>query len=136
MTDTNNRTASEIHRGEMIRGPGGVHPGSYACSIEGDCLAPVLRHGEMVLIEPIWPIEGEFAVIYPKGSPCGSIKRMLMAVQGIPCSPKSEVIPLVLFEQLNPPKQYQARGDRIERVDRVSMVLRDGKWIPLREAQS
>jgi hypothetical protein len=69
--------------------------------------------------------------MFLNGRPDGIVKRMTMAVYGIPCHPDSEVMPIITFEQINPPKRYTMLGNRFARIHRATMVLRDGTWRPI-----
>jgi hypothetical protein len=132
--ETDSALAPEIHSQTPIKyvpRAEGMSPEAYAVEVDGSCLEPILMHGEAIIVEPVWPHCGDIGVMFLNGRPDGIVKRMTMAVYGIPCHPDSEVMPIIAFEQINPPKRYTMLGDRFARIHRATMVLRGDKWLPI-----
>jgi hypothetical protein len=98
-------------------------------SVDGDCLEPVIHHGEVVAVEPTLPKAGELACFFFKGKENGSVKRLLNTIRGFPVHPDSTVVELILAQQLNPPRCYQCPADQLDAIDRVVWVRRNDKWL-------
>ena len=94
---------------------------TYALTVEGVCLAPDITDGDMVIATPDrTPRAGEFAVIYPRGGGKPVVKRLVLAVpETLDVHPNSEVMPLVIAEQLNPPKVFRCPADKLIAVHAV-----------------
>ena len=95
----------------------------YACVCEGTCLEHEICDGDMVFATPNrTPEVGEFAMFWPRDGGKPKIKRLVTAVPPA-FSPESELVPLVIVEQINPPKQYVAPADRFEAIHAVSFLF-------------
>lgn len=92
-------------------------PDVYASVARGRCLEPVYRDGTcLVFSKSEKPMPGDFVGIWlrqqavPPGTPARRVKRLVLALPDIalPCRlhPASEIVPLVVVEQLNPPKTF------------------------------
>ena len=90
-------------------------------AVEGMCLAPDITDGDMVIATPDrTPRAGEFAVMYPRGDAKPVVKRLVLAVpEMLDVHPNSEVMPLVIAEQLNPPKVFRCPVDKLTAVHAV-----------------
>jgi hypothetical protein len=102
----------------------------YAMGVDGDCLEPVIHNKSMVLVTPEMPIRsGDFVTLWPKdpGQRPG-IKRVVMAPpENWSSWVSDEVIPLVIVEQLNPPRQYRITTDKLSAIHRVFATFTPGR---------
>ena len=105
--------------------PEGAHPESFGLTMSGNCLAPRASHGQVMIVEPIRPEPGEIAVFWFKGQdmPAAKILRTDLKMTGFPVHPKSEVVPIIEFEQINPPRRYAVDGGTLEECFRVHSVI-------------
>ncbi len=103
--------------------PDGVTPEScYAMAPVGDCFEPLIIEGMRVVVtSDLHPVADDFAVIYLKEVEQPLLKRMWMVPprEMMKVSPKSEVMPLVIAEQFNPPRRYKFPVDRVEAIHPV-----------------
>ena len=84
----------------------GLNADCYSITTEGTCLEPQICDGDKVFVDPNrMPEVGEFAVFWPRDGRRPSVKRLVVALSSAR-SPYPELVPLVVVEQLNPPKQY------------------------------
>ena len=113
--------------------PPDFHKEGYVVEINGQCLEPVLFHGELIAAEPIVPEAGEFACFFFKGSERGSVKLNAKPIHGFPMAPKSELIPLIEAMQFNPTQHYSSWASELVAIHRVTWVMRDGKWQPVNQ---
>lgn len=99
------------------------YPDLYAMVVEGDCLAPRVFHGDYVLCSPSAPLtRGEFVVLY--GLTGGStIKLLVMPPLWFPHRPGDEVEPLIMVEQLNPPRVYEIAASRVHSLHAVVSIM-------------
>jgi hypothetical protein len=114
-----------------LPGPSEFHEKGYLVSVDGDCLEPVIHHGEVVAVEPMLPKVGELACFFFKGKENGSVKRLLNSIRGFPVHKDSTVVQLILVQQLNPPKCYQCLADQLDAIHRVVWVRRNEKWLAI-----
>lgn len=102
----------------------------YCLIVDGRCLEPRIRHGDYIVVAPHAPIQpGDLAVFYIKGREANpAIKRLV-----VPPPPNwatwkidsdSEVVPAVIVEQDNPPKQMTTTVDRLAAIHRVIASVR------------
>ncbi len=99
----------------------------YLVGVDGDCLSPEVNDGDSVVASPDAPVtQGKFVLLYPKDGGKPSMKRAIMIPPPsmMEVHPDSDLLPLVIFEQLNPPRLYQVEVDRIEAVHGVLGVIR------------
>jgi len=110
-----------------------MHPQGYVVTVRGDCLSPVVRDGEVISGEPVLPDSGELACFYFKGQETGAVKRLMTNLHRMfPVHPESEVVICVQSAQFNPPKRYQAWGNKLDAIHRVRWVMRNGEWLLLK----
>ena len=113
--------------------------GVYAMVCDGDCLEPVIHDKAMVLVAPGMPIRpGDFVTLWPKDpAHRPGVKRVVMAppADWATWSPDSEAIPLVIVEQLNPPRRYHITNDKLSAIHRAFATFTPGKpeWAVLDE---
>jgi hypothetical protein len=117
-------TINRVH----IPGPPAFHEKGYLVSIDGDCLEPVVHHGEIVAVEPTLPKAGELACFF-KGKENGSVKLLVNTIRGFPVHPDSAVVQLILAQQFNPPQCYRCLADQLDAIHRVVWVRRNDKWV-------
>ena len=114
--------------------PDEVHPDDcpevYASFCKGNCLEPVYRDGCCLVFSKVeTPEPGDYVgiwlhpdVLEPDGLP-RRVKRLVSMWPGITfpykASPASEVMPLVMMEQLNPPRILQIPASHILAMHKV-----------------
>lgn len=96
-------------------------PDQYVVEVQGACLQPVLADGALALIDKTEPYApGDLVVLYWRpeflkpGQLQGIVKRLVMAPPPLvkfPYSdnPESEVVALVVVQQLNPQRQHMIK---------------------------
>ena len=62
-------------KGWVANRPPELHEKGYA--VDGDCLEPVVHHGEIISAEPILPEPGELACFFFSKQDKGSVKRLI-----------------------------------------------------------
>ncbi len=95
---------------------------TYAVEIEGGCLSPILNNGDTIVASETAPLlVGEPVVVCPKGGhqPVVKILRSEIVPSRMKVSPRSEVMPLVFFDTLNPPRGLMIGVDKIEAIHGV-----------------
>ena len=121
-------TAAHFFGGEVI-------PGSYAAPLSGTCLEPVMFDGDMALVSPTeLPQVGDLVVLYSVKGGTPWLKRLVMAPL-FPVGklhPDSDVVPIVVVEMLNPPKQFMIGSDRLSAMHRVVGMIRKDEVEALR----
>jgi hypothetical protein len=112
--------AAETVPGSFIIDPAQV-PERYALIVQGDCMAPLHRDGDVVTADKRAPYEaGDLVVIYikPELVKPGRCNAMLKRLVSIPHwattfpfkdHPESEVIAIATVETLNPPRRLHYR---------------------------
>ena len=108
--------------------PNGGDPDAYGLILDGDCLEPFAYHGDVAAISPATEIEvGMFVCICWKDGRQPVMKRLVMAPmkgwERILPPPHSDVVPLAIVEQLNPPRRYQIPMDRVAAMHAVVGVI-------------
>ncbi|MCH7932004.1 MAG: hypothetical protein IH906_07345 [Proteobacteria bacterium] len=110
----------------------GLTADCYCCVIEGTCLEPEICDGDMVFADPNrTPEVGEFAMFWPRDGGRPKTKRLVTAVPST-FGPESELVPLVVMEQINPPKQYFAPADMFKTIDAVVGWIKPEEYEALR----
>ena len=106
----------------------------YCSPTKGTCLEPVICDGDMLVVDSNRiPEPGEFAVFWRRDSPRPSVKRLVHGLLStIPVSPKAGAVELVVFEQLNPPKQYGVWADEFEAIHTVVGWMKPEEYEPAR----
>jgi hypothetical protein len=97
--------------------------------LDGDCLEPEVHHDDRAIVAPTMPIRpGDFVVLWPKDQAHRpQMKRVVMVpMEGWEkFDPATwEVVPLIFVEQLNPPRQYEIRTDKLAAIHRVVTTFR------------
>jgi hypothetical protein len=99
--------------------------------VTGDCLDPEIKHGELLRFSKTAPYgAGDFVAIFlrPEAVPEGGhhviVKKLALGVPDwvkFPWrdNPRSEIHPIVIFEQTNPPRQYRAKCAAILGIHKV-----------------
>ncbi len=109
--------------------PNAPDPDAYALVLKGTCLEPKLRDGEMAICSPAALIEpGRFVALWPADGSPPILKRLVMeplVPVGTKLHPDSDVVPIVVVEMLNPPKQLVIRIDKLKAMHRVVGVYRE-----------
>lgn len=121
------QTSKPIKRGAdapAFLDPASIETRFYGMVLSGECLHPTFKNGEKVIFDREAPIEAScFACFYyrPEVVPAGALpagmKRVVIAPPSFVTfpwrdNPKSEVVPVVIVEQFNPPRQWSIRcGD-------------------------
>jgi hypothetical protein len=123
-------------KGWVANRPPELHEKGYLVAVDGDCLEPVVHHGEIISAEPILPQPGELACFFFNKQDRGSVKLLVTPIRGFPVHPESTVIQVIEAQQLNPPKRYHCLANNLEAVHRVRWVRRDNKWIALSQLLS
>ena len=94
-------------------------PEVYVAPVTGDCLAPDINDGDQALVSPAtWPEPGDFVIVWPKVGP-PKVKRLVLQVPKWTAAPGSEVMPLVVLQQTNPPRSFGIGMDRVRAVHKV-----------------
>ena len=101
----------------------------YATQLIGDCLEPVINDGDrIVAAQGAHPKNGDYVVLWFKDHETPHVKRAVMMPpkELMKLSPKSEVMPIIVVEQINPPRTYSTTLDKIEGLHLVIGVARAG----------
>lgn len=111
-------------------------PAIFAMQMAGTCLAPELNHGDEVVFVNEPPKVGDFAIfifrpecLRPGAQHQSMIKRMVLAIPPwvtFPWAdnPRSDVRPVVVAEQTNPPGRYHFPCSDLLGICRFSHVQR------------
>jgi len=108
--------------GEVPR-PAGASRDAFGLVVQGDCLAPKVKNGQIVVVDKGLPKPGELAVIWAKGCDRPQVKYLAAPIFGFPHHPESTVCHGIELEQLNPPRRLRIWADRVERIMRVAAVV-------------
>ncbi len=111
-------------------------PGLYMAPTEGDCLVPEINPGETLIVSPAAaPEPGDFIVIWPTaGKP--RVKRLTLRLSPIRVPPPggdSNVMPALVFEQINPAQTFWLPMDKVRAVHRVIGTLKESAELGWRE---
>ena len=103
-------------------------PEFYMAPLEGDCLMSEINSGEMVLVSPAAaPEPGDFIIIWPTaGKP--RVKRLTFRLPPISVpapGSDSNVMPVLVFEQINPERTFWLPMDKVQAVHKVIGTLRE-----------
>jgi hypothetical protein len=123
-------------KGEVLPAPPELHERGYLVAVVGDCLEPVVHHGEVISAEPVLPEPGELACFFFSKHDKGSVKRLITPIRGFPVHSESTVIQVIEVQQLQPPKRYHCLANNLEAVHRVRWVSRGDKWLALSQLLS
>ena len=115
---------------------GAFVPDAYGCVLKGDCLAPEINDGDMALASPSREaLEGDFVILYFTNGAAAQIKRLVMAPM-VPVGTKlhsdSDVLPIVMVEMLNPPRQLATTIDKLTAMHKVVGLIRRDEVAALR----
>ena len=101
----------------------------YATQLIGDCLEPVVYEGDrIVAAQGAHPRNGDYVVLWFKDHETPLVKRAVMIPPAdlMKVGKGSDVVPIIVVEQLNPPRQYSTTVDKIEDMHLVIGVARAG----------
>ena len=97
-------------------------PEIYMAPTEGDCLMPEINPGESVIVSPAAaPEPGDFVIIWPMGGK-PRVKRLTLRLPSISVpapGSDSNVMPVLVFEQINPERRYWLPMDKVRAVHKV-----------------
>ncbi len=112
----------------------GMTEGCYGSVVKGTCLEPEIFDGDMVVADPNRrPEPGEFGVFWSRSDNPPSVKRFVNGlIEFVPMGPGSEVVPLLMVEQLNPPRDYCIAADKLEAAHAVIGWMKPEEYEPLR----
>jgi hypothetical protein len=96
----------------MVTVRGKVSPEAIAMKIDGDCLHPRARHGQLAIVENKLPEPGDLAVFWFKEHERPIVKVLRHKIYGWPHNPRSNVTMPIEFDQFNPPKRMNQTGGR------------------------
>ena len=99
-------------------------PEFYMAPLAGDCLMPEINPDDYVLVSPAaTPEAGDFVIIWlVKGKPMA--KRLTFGLLPAP-APESELMPMLVFEQINPQRSFWLPMDKVRAVHKVIGVLKE-----------
>ncbi len=121
------RGTSQLHIPRKFLG-GCEDPKIYMAPVEGDCLVPKITSGESVIVSPAAaPEPGDFIVIWPvKGKPnCKRLTFRLCPLSVPAPGSDSNVMPALVFEQINPERRYWLPMDKVRAVHKVIGTLKE-----------
>ncbi len=97
------------------------YPDLYASGLDGDCMEPLFMQGDRVLMSPSAEIgPGDFVVFWSKKEgQQPQLKRLVMPPLRWNVPASSEIMPVAIIEQINPPKRYAVAVDRIRAAHKV-----------------
>ena len=110
-------------------------PAQYGLTVAGDCLAPHIRDGQVILVDRTAPYKaGDLVVIFrkreatPGGCFQGIVKRLVTAPPffvrfPFKDHPESEVQALIMVEQLNPRGRFTIRCADILGIHRCMGIM-------------
>jgi hypothetical protein len=108
---------------KTVAAPEGASSEAFGLRVDGDCMAPHLRTGQVVIVDVGLPRVGELAVIWARGASRPIVKRLAEELIGFPHHPESELAHAIMLEQTNPPKRYRIWANNVERIMRVHAVV-------------
>jgi hypothetical protein len=96
-------------------------PNCYAVKTIGDCMAPDVNDGDLVLCDPDQlPMAGDYVAVWWKGGERPpNIKRLVTTLPPRAFWDNADFEAVVVVEQLNPPKRLAADMTRVEAVHKV-----------------
>jgi hypothetical protein len=95
--------------------------------IDGDCMAPLARHGDYIVISPSAPVVVGELVAFRVSAARWGVKQLDALPPRLKDHPESNVVGAYVFRQMNPPRIYVAPTDEFEAVCRVLCVVPQGK---------
>jgi hypothetical protein len=108
-------------------------PGGYGATVDGDCMAPLIRNGDLVVVSPAMAVrKGAIVTITFKNGRKPIVKRLAEDLRKP--HPGDEVVFLVAVGMLNPPRRMFIDPAEIDCIHAVAGVMRADEWIPLPEA--
>lgn len=128
--------APELGRILVPRAMMGSDTEAYVITVTGDCLSPEVNDGDYAVASPNAPVTpGKLVILYPNDGDA-RIKRAVMMPPAsmMKVHPDCEFMPLVIVEQLNPPRRYTVPVDKLEAVHGVLGVIPRGEAIRPGEA--
>jgi hypothetical protein len=120
----------QLPEGHQFLDPASIKDRFYALRLSGDCMDPLFKDGEAVIFDREAPLEnGCLASFFYRpelvkpGSLGIALKQLLLAPPPFVTfpwkdHPDSEVIPVVIVQQLNPPRQWSVRCNTLLAVHR------------------
>lgn len=102
-------------------------PGCFVVVLDGDCLEPLVFHGAQALVAPAMPIRaGDLVLLWPKQTgQQPKVKRVVTCptTGWETWHPDSEVEPVIIVEQLKPPRQFAIRTTLLSAIQRVALTF-------------
>jgi hypothetical protein len=98
------------------------HPDIYILVVEGDCFLPDINGGDQLILSPVEePQRGDMVAIWHQDKKIQPmVKRLTYALPEIEkIHPDSELMPLILCEQINPKRQFAIPVDVVSAVHKV-----------------
>ena len=104
-------------------------PDAYAMQTEGDCLAPEIGDGDLIIASPSAPLRcGDYGVLYGKEGGC-SVKRLVIVpgpdFWNAHLAPGSNLVAVLVVEMTNPPKTLFVSCDKLDAVHAVVHVQKE-----------
>ena len=107
----------------------------YAMRCDGACMEPEIPDGASVIFDKsLEPRQGDFVGIWARqhgGQIKAFVKRLSYGIMPglrypVKVSADANIVPIILFEQINPPRQYEAKATTIYGVHRaIGFSVRD-----------
>lgn len=121
--------------------PAKVPATKYGLHVVGNCMAPQINEGDTVTIDATAKVkQGDVVAIYLKrggrtfagGTNVGLKRVVFNMMPGLKYPyvkrPDSNVMPIIIVEQLNPPRQYQIAADEILAIHKcLGLMPKDAK---------
>lgn len=117
--------------------PNGRDPDAYGIKLLGNCLEPEAMEGDIAIVSPAADlVAGRFVVLHWASGGMPSIKRLFRVPPWRRHHPKSEVVPFVEFEMLNPPKRLVTTLDRLSAIHLVVGFVKPGEPLPTKRPKA
>ena len=86
----------------------------YACETKGDCMEPAFRAGEYAIVCPLTrPERGDRVLLYLEGEEKPLLKQLVLWITS------GDIEPVIIVEQLNPPKHLYYKPAQVRAVHTV-----------------
>ena len=118
-----------------VLAPKGTDPSAYAVRCDVNCMSPIKLDGDTVVISPAMKVRpGMIVALFGKRGGTPAIKR-LVTLPLHEFAPGSEVKYPLIVEINNPPKRSFVQPSRIEAIQAIIGVVRDGQYAALCDPQ-